>query len=135
MLYDVWGGLMYNGEELKPVELEFTTKQPGSYFNIGTALPDKLDITPTAYGISDNETIKRGDIRKLNVLCRTNYTKNMAEIVDNVEMRMYVMDGTAQLEVIPYMKMECLLIWILIITEESRNTNGLPFPWHSMGSL
>ena len=106
MLYDVWDGLMYNGEELKAVELEFTTKQPGSYFNIGTALPDKLDITPTAYGISDNETIKRGDIRKLNVLCRTNYTKNVAEIVDNVEIRMYVMDGTAQLEVIPYMKMD-----------------------------
>ena len=106
MLYDVWDGLVYHGENLSPVELEFTTKPANTFFNIGTALPDKLNITPTVYGISDNEAIKRGDIRKLNVLCKTNYTKNVAEIVDNIEMRVYVMDGSAQLDVIPYMKMD-----------------------------
>ena len=106
MLYDVWDGLVYHGENLSPVELEFTTKPANTFFNIGTALPDKLNITPTVYGISDNEVIKRGDIRKLNVLCKTNYTKNVAEIVDNIEMRVYVMDGSAQLDVIPYIKMD-----------------------------
>ena len=51
MLYDVWDGLVYHGENLSPVELEFTTKPANTFFNIGTALPDKLNITPTVMAL------------------------------------------------------------------------------------
>lgn len=105
MLYDTWDGLIYQGQELKPVELDFTVQLPYSHFGIGTAMPEKNEFTPTIYGISDNEIIKRGDVRKLCVNVRKNYTKNEGIEINDIQMRMYVMDGTAQVDVIPYMDM------------------------------
>ena len=104
MLYDVWDGIMYHGENLKPVEMEFTTVPAYSFFNIGNTIEEKPTFTPTTYGINDGEIIKAGDIRKVCFLFKKDYAKNTAIHVDDVDVRLYVMDGTAQVTVIPYIK-------------------------------
>lgn len=104
MLYDVWDGIMYNGEALSPVEMEFTTKPSSMFFQLGYNMPEKGAFTPTVYGINDSEHIKRGDIRKLCFLFKKDYARNTGVVVDDVEARLYIMDGTAQVTVIPYIK-------------------------------
>lgn len=104
MHYDIWDNLMYMGQKLPSVELDFTTQSPYAHFGIGTSLPEKNTFTPTVYGINDNEIIKRGDLRKLGFIIRKNYTQNDAANIDGVEARLYILDGTAQVDVIPYMK-------------------------------
>ena len=104
MLYDTWDNIIYNGEQLSPVEMDFTTRPAASFFQIGNQLPDKAAFTPTTYGINDNEQIKAGDLRKLCFLFKKDYTKNTAVLIDDVQVRLYVMDGTAEVNVTPYLK-------------------------------
>lgn len=102
MYYDEWSNLKYNGTELPTVELNFTTQDPFEYFKMGNALPEQNAFTPTCYGINDNEQIRRGDVRKVNILTKKSYTRNTCSRVGDVFARLYVMDGTAQCDVIPY---------------------------------
>lgn len=104
MLYDVWDDIVYHGETLSPVELEFTTKPASSYFQIGSSMPEKATFTPTVYGINDSEEIKRGDLRKVCFVFKKDYAKNTAMVIDDVDARLYVMDGTAEVDVIPYLE-------------------------------
>ena len=104
MLYDTWDGLIYQGENLNPVEMSFTTKASSTFFQLGYQMPEKAAFTPTTYGINDSEQIKRGDIRKVCFLFKKDYAKNTGVYVDDIEVRLYVMDGTAQVTIIPYIK-------------------------------
>jgi hypothetical protein len=104
MFYDEWSNLIYNGTKLPPVELHFTTQDSFEYFKVGNELPEQNSLTPTCYGINDNEQIKRNDIRKVNFLIKRTYQSNTATRVGDVYARLYVMDGTAQCDVIPYHK-------------------------------
>lgn len=104
MLYDIWDNIIYNGEQLSPVEMEFTTRPSNSFFQLGNTMPEKAAFTPTVYGINDSEQIKRGDIRKVCFLFKKDYTKNTAVLIDDVEVRLYVKDGTAQVDATPYIK-------------------------------
>jgi len=105
MLFDTWGNISYGGVKLDDVELDFTVKRPSVYFNIGNSIEDEPDFTPSVFGIKSDEEIKRGDIRKLGVITRVNYTKTMAASVDSIELRLYVRDGTRELDVIPFDRM------------------------------
>ena len=104
MFYDEWTNLIYNGNKLPSVELNFTTQNPFEYFKVGNGLPEQNSFTPTCYGINDNEQIQRNDIRKVNFLIKKSYQTNVATRVGDVYARLYVMDGTAQCDVIPYHK-------------------------------
>ena len=106
MLYDTWGGITYQGQDLRPAELEFTTKPASSFFSIGSKVEENQDFTVTTYGINDGEKIKSGDVRKLCFTFRKDYTRNTGVHVDSVEVRLYTMDGTAQVEVMPYLQTE-----------------------------
>jgi hypothetical protein len=104
MFYDTWSNIKYKGSELPDIELDFTTQSPYSFFNLGNSIPEKEDFSPSIYGINDNEIIKRGDLRKLGIVIRKKYTVNKGVNIDRVKVRLYVMDGTAQTDVIPYME-------------------------------
>ena len=106
MLYDKWGNIKYKGEVFSDVEMEFTTQPAVSYFNIFNRMPEKASFTPTVYGINNGEHVTQNDIRKVCFLFKKDYAKNTAVIVDEVEVRLYVMDGTAQITVMPYIKTE-----------------------------
>lgn len=106
MIYDVWDGLAYNGISLPSVEL-YTTIQPyTSFFNIGTSVPSITEFTPSIGGINDREQIKRGDVRKIVVSPRPNYTQNTAQLIDGMEIRIYIKDGVSEFDVVSWDKVE-----------------------------
>lgn len=102
MLYDTWGNLVYQGEKLDDIELDFVTKDNISYFNIGNAVEASNRLVPSLYGINADEKIKRGDVRKVGVNARVEYNKNTSELVDDMYYRVYIKDGQREIDVIPY---------------------------------
>ena len=105
MLYDVWDNIKYDGVSLDPVQLEFVLQEPSQWFNIGNAIVDTPTFTPSLSGIDDKEQIKRGDLRKIVVSAKVNYSvPNTARVIDGIDLRLYIEDGTRQLDVIPFDK-------------------------------
>lgn len=107
MLYDIWSNLSYKGKPIKDVELSFVTKTSEDYFSFG--LPksnEETEFIPNIYGIDDNEKIKRGDIRKVNIECKIPYTSNTLLSVDGIEYRLYVREGEKQYDIIGWNKVE-----------------------------
>ena len=103
MLYDTWGNIFYQGTELDDVELDFTLKSTPNYFNIGNSLNStNTTFTPSITGIKDKEQIKRGDVRKLIITAKPNYTTNTVQLVDNLDIRLYIKDGTREIDVIEW---------------------------------
>lgn len=105
MLYDTWDGIVYQGSELNAVELDFTLKATSNFFNIGNS-SDATNTTfiPSTSGIQEKETIKRGDVRKLIISAKPKYTTNTVQLVDNIDVRVYVKDGTREIDVIKWDK-------------------------------
>ena len=103
MLYDTWGGIVYQGTELEDVELDFTLKSTPNYFNIGNSLNStNVTFTPSITGIKEKEQIKRGDVRKLIINAKPSYTVNTSQLVDNLAIRLYIKDGTREIDVIEW---------------------------------
>lgn len=105
MLYDTWDGIVYQGSDLDAVELDFTLKATSNYFNIGNSSSvNDTTFVPSTSGIQEKETIKRGDIRKLIISAKPKYTINTIQLVDNIDIRLYVKDGTREIDVIQWDK-------------------------------
>ena len=105
MLYDTWSNIYYQGTKLDDVELDFTLKDTPNFFNIGNSLSvTNTTFTPSISGIREREQIKRGDIRKLIVSAKPSYTLNTVQLVDNIEIRLYINDGTREIDVIEWDK-------------------------------
>ena len=103
MLYDTWSNISYQGTKLYDVELDFTLKDTPNFFNIGNSLSvTNTTFAPSISGINQREQIKRGDIRKLIVSAKPSYTVNTTQLVDNIDIRLYVRDGTREIDVIEW---------------------------------
>jgi hypothetical protein len=63
-----------------------------------------VTFSPTVNGIQEKEEIKRGDIRKLVIKAKPSYTTNTVQLVDNIDIRVYVKDGTREIDVIEWDK-------------------------------
>jgi hypothetical protein len=99
---DTWSNICINGVKRPDVELDFIIKDPSGYYNIGNndELPKKYGFKVT--GIKQDESIKRGDVRRVNVTAKIPYTINQSEIIDNLEYRLYVKEGQNQFTVIDF---------------------------------
>ena len=107
MLYDVWSNIKYNGKAFPDVELEFVTKLPTDYYQFGIpSSKQETEVIPTIYGIKYKETIKRGDIRKVNVDCRIPYTTDQDRNNNSIKYRLYILSGEKQIDVIDWQKVE-----------------------------
>ena len=107
MLYDVWSNIKYKGKSFPNVELEFVTKLSNDYYQFGIPSPkQETEVIPTLYGIKYKETIKRGDIRKVNVDCRIPYTTDQDRNNNYIEYRLYILSGEKQIDVIDWQKVE-----------------------------
>jgi hypothetical protein len=102
MMFDTWSNIKYNGSEMPPVELDFTLKNPNMFFNIGNKLESNSRFTPNVSGINDSEDVKRGDKRKIKISARVEYTTQDYELINGIETRLYVRDGTRELDVFPW---------------------------------
>lgn len=103
MLFDVWDNIIYQGIKLDAVELDFVVKSNSNYFNIGNSITESVKTTPQIYGINHDEKIYRtNDIRKVGVLNRVKFDRNKTTLVNSMYYRIYVMDGTREVTVIPF---------------------------------
>lgn len=101
MLYDTWGGISYHGTNLDAVELNFTLNNASNFFSIGDSTSStNVTFTPSISGIQEKEEIKRGDVRKLVIKAKPSYTNNTIQLMDSIEFRLYVKDGTREIDVI-----------------------------------
>ena len=99
---DVWSGITINGVSRPGIELEFELKDSSEYYNIGSDVSKPKDFIFNISGIRKNERIKRGDIRKVVVMAKVPYTVNQQEVLDSLEYRLYIKEGSAQYTVIDY---------------------------------
>lgn len=97
--FDVWDDIVYQEANFDAVELDFVTKPITNWFSIGASSDASQSVTPSLYGINENEKIKRGDVRKLSVNTIVNYTQQQSRAIDGIDVRLYVMDGTRELTV------------------------------------
>ena len=105
MLYDTWSDISYQRTKLNAVELDFTLKESSKFFNIGNASNvANVSFTPITNGIKEREQIRRGDIRKLVITARPNYSTNITQLIDFMDIRVYVKDGTSEIDVISWDK-------------------------------
>lgn len=108
MYYDVWKNIKYKGRVIPDVELSFVTKSSSNYFSFGLPSEDTSTVKfkPYLYGINNLEKIRHGDIRKVSIDCKIPYTTDQLYAVDNMEYRLYTMQGEKEIDVIEYTKVE-----------------------------
>lgn len=106
MFSDVWSGITINGVTRAPIELEFALKDSMGYYNIGMVDSQPKRIGLSVSGIKGKEKIKRGDIRKIMVSTRIPYTVEQTQVVDNLEYRIYTLEGKNELTIIDYQPIE-----------------------------
>lgn len=101
MLYDTWSGISYDGNKIGDVELDFVLTASDNFFNIGTSISStNVTFSTSVSGIQEREEILRGDIRKLVINARPSYSANTYRLIDDMDIRLYVMDGKSEVTVI-----------------------------------
>ena len=103
MLYDTWMDILYQGEKLDDISLDFVLKRTSNFFNIGNSLSvNNTTFKPSVSGINEKEQIKRGDLRKLIISAQPNYSQNTIQLIDTMDIRLYVKDGMGEIDVISW---------------------------------
>ena len=98
MFKDRWSNLSIDGNCQSDVTNKITLKSNSDYFDIGTnaGLPKHYGYSVS--GIKMDEKIVNGDIRKVLVSARQQYTTNFPVALDLLRYRVYVKQGTTQVE-------------------------------------
>ena len=103
MYYDTWSNIVYQGSPIEDVQMDFTVKQSANFFNLGNSTSvTNVTFSPTVTGIQEQEQILRGDIRKLVIKAKPSYSTNTVQLVDDLSIRVYVMDGEREIDVIEW---------------------------------
>ena len=87
---------------LPNIELEFVTKESTEYFNLGNESYEQEKYVPTVYGIKNGENVNMGQILKIFVSPRIEYTTNNVRHITGMEYRLYVKETDKEITVIDY---------------------------------
>lgn len=103
--FDVWSGITINGEQIPNITNQFVLQNYSSRIQIGTLSKDPEIFGFDFYGIQQDEKILSSDIRKVGVVIKKAYTTQ--QLLNNVEVfyRVYVREGTTEVEVQGYSPM------------------------------
>lgn len=101
---DTWSNIKYDGIEYPDVSLRFTTLPNGEYMQFGlpfdTERKPRYDVTLS--GINRDEKIPQGEIRRLVVHVRAQYTSDQEAPSAQVDYRVYAMFDNKEMEVIEW---------------------------------
>tara|TARA_R110002020_G_scaffold406615_1_gene616759 strand:- start:644 stop:2716 length:2073 start_codon:yes stop_codon:yes gene_type:complete len=95
---DMWTNIFVDGIAQPNVTNYFIIQGTGP--TIGTTALEPVVYGYSVSGLKENEKIIAGDIRKVFISARVPYTSNQKALVDNIKYRLYVLQGTTQVEVI-----------------------------------
>lgn len=102
MFYDTWSNIIYNGKTFQNVELEFVTKESNEFFNFGNVNYEQPKYIPTVYGVKYGEKINSGQIIKIFVSPRIQYTTDTVQHITGMEYRLYIKNSNKEITVINY---------------------------------
>ena len=94
--------MVVDGLSISDVELSFEIKSESEYYQIGDNESLPVDYAMSLSGVKRDERIKRGDIRKILVSARLPFTINESKVIDNLQYRLWVTEGNAQVNVIDW---------------------------------
>ena len=97
-----WSNLKFNGEDVDDVEMEFETLPAKKFFNFGEDIQQETILNPVISGINDDQKLNQGDVRNISVVFRVPYESSDYELVDKSFYRIYVKDGTREIDVIEW---------------------------------
>ena len=97
---DIWSNIVINGIAQPIVTNEFIINDNG--FSIGTTAGEPKIYGYSVSGIKEDEKISQGETRKVFISTRVPYTTEEMVMLDNLQYRIYVTQGTTQVEVIPW---------------------------------
>jgi hypothetical protein len=97
--YDVWSGLIINGQAIPNVRNQFILQQYSSGIQIGTLSKEPQKFGFDFYGILQNEKILNTDIRKVGVTIKKAYTGQQLLQKISANYRVYVREGTTEVQV------------------------------------
>lgn len=104
MMYDVWKGISIDGIEIDNVENDFVVNSFKDYLKINNK-SESYDASFTVSGIKNDEKIINTDVKKVEVFIKRAYTsKEILHKVD-VQYRIYVKEGTTEVEVQEWSKL------------------------------
>jgi hypothetical protein len=103
MLTDVWKGLSIDGYSIGNQEQHFVLKDNMEFLTFGSE-SEPTPIKFSFHGISKDEKILSGDIKKIYVEARSPYTFEDKILIDNIEYRVYVTEGRKEIDVIEWSK-------------------------------
>lgn len=108
MYYDVWSNLKYKGKNIKDVEQSFTTAEDNTFFalNSPNSISQVVRFNPKLSGIQHNEKIRRGDIRRIDLEAKVEYTNTKGNLFDGIQYRLYVMTEQSEQDVIEWSDVE-----------------------------
>ncbi len=106
LFYDVWSGITINGISRPNAELQFALKDSTEYYEIGdnSGLPKKAGFTIS--GLNNLERLQVGDVRKITVSSRIPYTVDQSQSLYNLQYRLYILEGNAEITVIDWELLE-----------------------------
>ena len=99
---DTWSDININGISRSDVTLNFEVKSDDEYYNFGDSESLPIEYMVSLSGIKRDEKIKRGDKRKVFVNARLPYTINQSSVIDGLQYRMWIREGTTQVNVIDW---------------------------------
>ena len=65
--YDTWSEMYLNEAKIDNVEMEFEVMPIGRKIQVGNLTDDSKNIIPFISGINDNEKMRRGEVRTINI--------------------------------------------------------------------
>jgi|TARA_R110000851_G_scaffold200637_1_gene351836 hypothetical protein len=98
---DVWSNLSVGGISQPNVTNEFIIYN--NNLSIGSTAGEPRVYGYSVSGLKEDEKISTGETRKVFISTRVPYTVDEQVLVDNLQYRIYVTQGTTQVEVIPWM--------------------------------
>lgn len=103
ILCEKWQNLALNGEIIDDEEFEFVVLPPKTLFN---SQDSDEEYVPNTSGIYDNEYLNIGDVRKVEVTFRKQYTTNQYKVMKNCFYRVYVKEANKEIDVFPWHPIE-----------------------------
>jgi hypothetical protein len=99
---DTWSNITINGINRPDVTLQFEIKDDTEYYNFGDSESLPIEYKVNLSGIRRDEKIKRGDKRKVFVNARIPYTINESSVIDGLQYRLWVAEGSTEVNVIDW---------------------------------
>ena len=97
---DIWANIVINGISQPITTNEFIIYD--NAFNIGPSVAQPKIYGYSVSGIKEDEKISQGETRKVFISTRVPYTTDEQVLLDNLQYRLYVTQGTTQIDVIPW---------------------------------